>query len=581
MHRLLGNSTVVAANSLLVASCLKSYRAFVRSARNTADTQRRLLLGLVRRAQSTQFGAEHGFGRIRSIDDFRSQVPIRDYAGHSQYVDAIGRGREHVLTPDRVLLLQPSSGSTAASKLIPFTRRLRHELMRGVKPWLADLYLNRKRLLSGPSYWAITPPGNTAPKRDGPVPVGFDEDSGYFGSVERFLLRRSMAVPDEVAAIADLPTWQYVTLLFLLRQPSLVFASVWNPTFLTLLLRSLERWSDGLLRDVRAGTLTPPGPIPGRLHRRLARRLRPDRRRAEELTRILSHLPVEERFVGIWPRLKLVSCWCDGNAARSVPELRQVLPGVEIQPKGLMATEGIVSFPLVGQPGSALAVRSHFFEFIERNSASCSADFSGCRTSLAHELEQGGRYSVVLTTGGGLYRYRLGDLVEVVGFHRQLPLLRFVAKEDDVSDVAGEKLHAAHVERVLQEAWDRLGTAPGFQMLAPHRAPEEPPCYAWYVEKPGLDERLLSELARRIDSSLRENFHYDHCRNLGQLGPLRVFVIGEDESPANERRLAHLAALGRKLGTVKPSLLEKDHRWSRVFAGRFLQSPVEVTGGQT
>ena len=257
-----------------------------------------------------------------------------------------------------------------------------------------------------------------------------------------------------------------------------------------------------------------------------------------------------------------------------------MLPGVEIQPKGLMATEGIVSFPLVGQPGSALAVRSHFFEFIERGSSPRSADFSGCQTSLAHELQQGGRYSVVLTTGGGLYRYCLGDLIEVVGFHGPLPLLRFIAKEDDVSDVAGEKLHAAHVERVLREAWDRRGTAPEFQMLAPHQPPAEPPCYVWYVRKAGLDERLLSELAHEIDSSLRENFHYDHCRNLRQLGPLRVFVIGDEESPASERRLAHLAALGRKLGTVKPSVLEKDHRWSSVFAGRFLQSPVEATGGQ-
>jgi len=32
-----------------------------------------------------------------------------------------------------------------------------------------------------------------------------------------------------------------------------------------------------------------------------------------------------------------------------------------------------------------------------------------------HELERGRLYSVILTTGGGLYRYALGDVVTVVG----------------------------------------------------------------------------------------------------------------------------------------------------------------------
>ncbi|NQU24643.1 MAG: GH3 auxin-responsive promoter family protein [Candidatus Nealsonbacteria bacterium] len=581
MHRSLSNLSVVSANNLLIASCLKSYWAFGRAARNTESTQRLLLLDLVRRARSTQFGVEHGFHRIRSIDEFRSRVPIRVYTDYSHYVDAIVQGRKNVLAADPVLLLQPSSGSTSATKLIPFTARLREEFMRGVKPWLANLYLSRKRLLSGRAYWAITPAGNSASKSDGAVPVGFDEDSGYFGSFDRFLLKRSLAVPDEVAAIADVPSFQYVTLLCLLRQRNLAFASVWNPTFLTLLLRSLEPWFDALLRDVRAGTITPPHPMPGPLHRTLTRRLRPDRQRAEELAGVLGRLPEEERFVRIWPRLQLVSCWCDGNASRSVPDLRRMLPGVEIQPKGLMATEGIVSFPLVGRPGSALAVRSHFFEFIRRGSTVHNADLSGCQTLLAHELEQGGRYGVILTTGGGLYRYYLGDLIEVVGFDGQLPLLRFVAKEDDVSDVAGEKLHAAHVERVLEAAWGRFAAAPEFQMLAPHRAPVEPPCYVLYVQKAHLGEQLLGGLASEIDSALRENFHYNHCRNLGQLGPLRLFVVGDDECPANERRLAHLAALGRKLGTVKPSVLEKNDGWSGVFVGRFLSFPVVATGGQS
>ena len=50
----------------------------------------------------------------------------------------------------------------------------------------------------------------------------------------------------------------------------------------------------------------------------------------------------------IWPRLALISCWTDAAAGQFLPQLRELFPTIEIQPKGLLATEAFVSFPLVG-----------------------------------------------------------------------------------------------------------------------------------------------------------------------------------------------------------------------------------------
>ena len=140
-------------------------------------------------------------------------------------------------------------------------------------------------------------------------------------------------------------------------------------------------------------------------------------RRAEEIESLLRSLPEDaELHQALWPNLALVSCWTDAAAGYFAGHLARLVPHAEIQPKGLIATEGFVSLPLVGQDGAGLAVRSHFFEFLE-------SDAAGPR--LAQELERGGRYRVVLTTGGGLYRYDLGDEVEVTGFAGECPLLRF------------------------------------------------------------------------------------------------------------------------------------------------------------
>jgi hypothetical protein len=122
-----------------------------------------------------------------------------------------------------------------------------------------------------------------------------------------------------------------------------------------------------------------------------------------------------------------------------------LFPGVLIQGKGLLATEGVVSVPLVEHGSCVAAATSHFFEFMEH---------LGSPPRLLHELEENHEYAVLLTTGGGLYRYRLGDRVRVVGFASNTPLLEFLGKEDGISDLCGEKLSPAFVGSILAELSD-------------------------------------------------------------------------------------------------------------------------------
>ena len=178
----------------------------------------------------------------------------------------------------------------------------------------------------------------------------------------------------------------------------------------------------------------------------------------------------------IWPRLALVSCWGDGHAALALADLRRRLPGIEVQPKGLAATEAFVTLPFRGR--RPLAVRSHLFEFMPEGASAEE------RPRLAHQLERGGRYEVVVTTGGGLYRYRLGDLVEVEGFVERTPSLRFLGKADQVADLRGEKLSEGFVAGALAAAFGEVGVAPRFALLAPEPA-SHPPRYVLYTDAAG------------------------------------------------------------------------------------------------
>src|SRR5262249_29613534 len=118
----------------------------------------------------------------------------------------------------------------------------------------------------------------------------------------------------------------------------------------------------------------------------------------------------------IWPDLSLVSCWADGPSRAPAEQLARRLGGVPVQPKELLATEGVVTIPLDGL--HPLAIESHLFEFLDADG----------RARLAHELDEGGEYTPLVTTAGGLYRYRLGDRVRVDGFVERTPSLTFVGR---------------------------------------------------------------------------------------------------------------------------------------------------------
>src|SRR5690606_35791905 len=85
---------------------------------------------------------------------------------------------------------------------------------------------------------------------------------------------------------------------------------------------------------------------------------------------------------------------------------------------------------------------------------------------LAHELDAGERYQVVLTTAGGFYRYQLFDLVEVAGHYHQAPLLRFVGKSNRVSDHFGEKVSEGFVAGLLERLFAVMNPPPRFLLLA-------------------------------------------------------------------------------------------------------------------
>jgi len=514
------------ANTLWLARGRAAARRFARGLADPAATQEQWLMAQVARHAASEFGRARDFAGIRSVADFTQRVPLCAYDALAPDIARIRRGARDVLAIGSVTHLAPTSGSTGAQKLIPFTAGLQAGFDAALSPWMSDLMEQRPRLRWGPAYWSVSPqlgedglksddltdsaanPTNTAANPTTAVPVGFADDAEYLGGVAARLVRRALAVPSELRLERDPARFWHRTRLALLRARDLRLISIWHPSFLDLLTTvSASAW-DQLLDDLaRAGLGA----------------------RAKEL-----HAIGTNEWPRWWPDLQVVSSWGEQAAASGFERIRARLPHVLVQAKGLLATEAAVSIPFRGT--TPLAITSHFFEFID--------DAGGIRG--AHQLERGRTYEVVVTNGGGLWRYRLGDVVECTGHLRSTPTLRFLGRAGRGSDLRGEKLTEAFVAGVLGalftagetpayvalRAWDSTDAA-GYELLL----------------APAPDVHVAATLVARLDTALAANPHYALARRLGQLAPPRIAVVNVDHATTE------LASRTGRLGDAKPALL--------------------------
>ena len=560
-------------NSAWMWKCRGELRAFRRGMRSVETTQAAVLQDIVRANRDTEFGRTHGFRAIATPRDFQARVPLSRFDDYAGEIGRIAAGEANVLTSETVRLFEPTSGASSGEKWIPYTDGLRRQFQRGIAAWIGDLFHRRPAVRRGRAYWSISPAFGQARRTASGIPIGFDDDTAYLGRAEQWALRRLLVAPASLAKVDDLETFRYGTLLCLLAAEDLALISVWSPTFLAALLNSLAGWWEPLCHDLRRGTAGGPSRNAAWCH--WAPSFAANPRRADEVAAIARSIvaPADdfpEALRRIWPRLALISCWTDAAASRAAAEVRHLFPHVEIQRKGLLATEGIVSIPLMDCPAPALALRSHFFEFADAPTA---FDENGSpmhdprRLRLAHELESGGRYRIVLTTAGGLYRYCLGDEVEVVGFGDECPLLRFLGRGNRVSDLVGEKLSEAHVRRAIDRSLAEIGWNPRFALLTPIAS--RPARYRLYLQLAAgvaVGEGAIAGLQRSLEIGLAANPHYRYAVGIGQLGPAEIQLLDSHGEPAWQVYERRCLALGVKVGNIKPVALDCWDGWAAAFA---------------
>jgi hypothetical protein len=551
----------------LLRSWLKHSNAdrFEAATRRPAAAQRAKLLQICARNAGTEFGRRHGFERIRSVGDYRAAVPPADYDGLAPWIERVVAGERNVLTADDPLLFATTSGTTGAAKYIPVTPSYLHEYCHGIHVHTHGLFADFPDILEGR---VLLSASNDAEGRTaGGVPYG--AISGYLTRTQPAVLRRFFVVPYDVCRVKDIEAKYYLTLRHALSADVRTIIMP-NPSSLLLLAEAMRTHAGELIDDIRRGTVNPrylpAGTAPG-----VSAGLVADPRRAAELGSCLRAtgrlLPAEA-----WPNLRVISCWKGGTMPLYLRRLPEHFGDVPVRDLGYMASEGRGATPLddAGAAG-VLNVTSHFFEFVAVSQRGAATP--GFLT--AEEIEAGREYFVHLTTSAGLYRYDLNDIVRVVGFHRNTPMIEFVRKGEGISSITGEKLTEAQVTAALVDVVERGE----FDIDHVTAGVEwgEPPGYAFYCETgtPWSDDRGRGFLLA-IDAALSaRNIEYEAKRVSRRLGPpvLKRVAPGSFTALRQQR-----VAAGAPEAQVKIPHLTTDLRFGRqlTVTGEIRVQQVEV-----
>lgn len=116
----------------------KSYAALIvkqmsRWKKNSLVAQQKIFEKLITKARDTAFGLDHNFAEIKSYQDFKNQVPVRDYEALRPYIERVVHGEKNIIWPGKPAYFAKTSGTTSGVKYIPISKESLPEHIKGAR----------------------------------------------------------------------------------------------------------------------------------------------------------------------------------------------------------------------------------------------------------------------------------------------------------------------------------------------------------------------------------------------------------------------------------------------------------------
>ncbi|TNF45794.1 MAG: GH3 auxin-responsive promoter family protein [Bacteroidetes bacterium] len=431
--------------------------------------QIRIMHQLLKSAESTRFGKDHGFGTINTYEDFKKKVPIRDYEQFKPYIEHIKHGELDVLWPGKPLYFCKTSGTTSGVKYIPLTKEslpnhinsARNALLSYIhETGKADFVKGKMIFIQG------------SPELDEISGIRFGRLSGIVAHhVPAYLLKNRM------------------------------------PSYETNCIEDWEQKIDKIVEETSKENMTLISGIPAWVQMYFER---------------LQEKNQGKKIKDIFPNFKLL-VFGGVNFEPYSKRFNELIGGqidsIEIYP----ASEGFFAYQDKRNEKGLLLLLNEgiFYEFIPVEEV-----FSDQPTRLSiGEVELNKNYALVVNSNAGLWGYLIGDTVRFTSLKPHRIVVSGRIKH--YISAFGEHVIGEEVEGSLTDACNELNIQIEEFTVAPMVLPEngEPPFHEWFIEFRTIPENL-AHLASLIDEGLQKrNPYYRDLIEGGILQTLKIHAV--------------------------------------------------------
>ncbi len=438
----------------------KRYHQIEAFMKNPHATQQGIFHHLVSTAKNTEWGHKWGYKDIRTIEQFRSRVPVSPYEALHPYIERLMKGEQNLLWPGPVEWFAKSSGTTNdRSKYIPVSKASMVDChFKGGKDMLA--------------LWVHSKPETTIFKGK-ILSIGGSLQANPHNPVTRY---------GDVSAIItqNLPVWAQM-----MRTPTLEIAlmSEWEHKIEQMALHTISR-NVTCIAGVPTWTYV--------------------------LFQRILELSGKNHITEVWPNLEVFY-----HGAVAFGPYRNLFKS--LIPSGNMsymetynASEGFFGIQDdLSLPDQMLLMLDYgvFYEFIPVEEV---GEDHPAALSL-HEVEVGKNYALVISTNAGLWRYLIGDTVRFTSTDPYR--FKISGRTKHFINAFGEELVVENAEAAITEACQATGaTMSNFTAAPVYFSDASRGGHEWVVEFKNAPYSL-DVFTLILDKKLREvNSDYDAKR---------------------------------------------------------------------
>ena len=528
-------------------------------ARNGKKVSERTLLKIVNENKNTEYGKKYGFSEIKTIEDYQRKVPLSLYEDYMDYIERSKNGELNLLTKKKIKSYAKTSGTTGIQKYIPQSSSTLVNYFKVIMIILNQcLDALRLRNVSTFNVRGFCNTEVTENRKSESDEYATSMASGVAANSVKYFIPLFTQLPADVIGCGELEDREYVKSRYALQMKDIKFICGVFMSSISFSIDYIEKNLEMLIEDIEKGTINPSIKMSDSIRNKLVSKLKPDPVRAAELREIMNN-PSDMPFISrLWPELSFISAIGTGDFEPfSKAIINKCCKDVTINHSVYAASESLIAFAIKPNEASYLPlVDSGFYEFIP-------VDEQTDKVLLMSELEVGKLYEIVVTNKAGFYRYRLRDVIRVVDFEGETPLIKFAYRANVVTNICGTHITNEDISTIVKKLEKDFDLTAVDYSIYPNMDPSNSHIKFFIEFDKEVDESTVKSLEVAFEKYLQmNNTAYAHNILAQQIKPSELYVLKKNSYyNFRDNQIAH----GASANQLKAMRLIKDEKTMEYF----------------